>query len=145
MKKRITVAVSLALIVFASAFYSHYQHQERVRATLAYGQLALLPPAVTNLEVDTTGGLFSRTFWLTFQASNTEIANWLKHSPTLTKIPATQLTRADYQSLSAPTWFTPEVIRQGEVFRLAVAKEAMYGTVWVDKKTNTVYIKVSHS
>lgn len=145
MKKRIAAIVSLVLVAFASAFYIYYQRQERVRATLAYGQLALLPPAVTNLEVDTEGGLFSRTFWLTFQASGTEIDSWLKHSPTLTKLPAAELTRSDYQSLSAPTWFTPEVIRQGEVFRLAVNEEAMYGTVWVDKKTNTVYVKVSHS
>jgi hypothetical protein len=145
MKKRITVAVSLALVVLASAFYSRHRQQERVRTTLAYGQLALLPPTVTNLAVDTEGGLFSRTFWLTFQASETEIDEWLTHSPTLSRIPIAQLTRADYQSLSAPTWFTPEVIRQGQVFRLTVDKEAMYGTVWVDKQTNTVYVKVSHS
>lgn len=145
MKKRLAVIISLALVTLASVFYSHYQHQERIRATLAYGELALLPPSVTNVEVATEGGLFSRTFWLTFRASDTELATWLKQSPTLTKIPTAQLTRADYRSLRAPAWFTPELIQQGEVFDLTVAKEAMYGRVWVDKKTNTVYVKVSHS
>ena len=41
MKKRIAVIVSLVLVAFASAFYIHYQHQERVRATLAYGRMTV--------------------------------------------------------------------------------------------------------
>lgn len=144
MKRRVVVLISLILIVCISAFYAHYQRKERIRATLAYGQLASLPPAATHLEVDTKGGSFSRTFWLTFQATDTEIDEWLTHSPTLTKISAIQ---SNHQPASTPAWFTPQAIHQGrgEIFRLVVNEEAMHGTVWIDRQTKTVYIKVSHS
>ena len=62
-----------------------YLRQERIRVALEFGHLAELPDKSSNVNVDTQGGMFSRTFWLTYESTHHGIKIWLKNSTGLKK------------------------------------------------------------
>jgi hypothetical protein len=137
-----------------------YLRQERIRVALEFGHLAQLPDNSSNIKVDTEGGMFSRTFWLTYESTQDEIKTWLKNSRELmkkekpgdfevmTKDPKTgelkELPKPRRSGL--PDWFSPDESSDNvEMFEVSIPDEALYGTVWIDWKENKVYIQTSYS
>jgi len=139
-----------------------YLRQERICVALKFGHLAKLPDNSSSIEVDTEGGMFSRTFWLTYESTEEEIKTWIKNSKELRKKerpaerdfkimkkdPKTgelkEVTKPKRSEL--PDWFSPdESLDNVEMFEVSIPDEALYGTVWVDWKENKVYIQTSYS
>lgn len=139
-----------------------YFRQERIRVALEFGHLAKLPDNSSNIKVDTEGGMFSRTFWLTYESTEGKIKIWLKNSNGLTKKekpvegdfrimtkdPKTgelkELTKRKQDGL--PDWFSPDESSDDvEMFEVSFPDEALYGTVWIEWKENKVYIQTSYS
>jgi hypothetical protein len=139
-----------------------YLRQERIRVALEFGHLAKLPDNSSSIKVDTEGGMFSRTFWLTFESTPAEIDNWIRDS--------NELVRKDWENSSRrfkvrdeksgkwreigpesirqseqPDWFDPEKLSEGELYEVSIADEALYGKVWVDRKNGKVFVLTSHS
>ena len=139
MKKIVAAGILLTLIFLCYVFYTHYQHEERIRTALNYGHLAPLPATATQVKVDTEGNLFSRTFWLTFQANDAEINAWLKASPTLVKTSTSQTSQFLGNN---PEWFTSQ--KQTETFEFTSSKDDTRGMVWIDRASKRVYVKNSN-
>ncbi|GAB3579318.1 hypothetical protein GCM10027345_19260 [Hymenobacter daeguensis] len=128
-------------------FYKYRQRQQHsaVHTALVYGRLAPLPATATAVRVDTEGGLFSRTFWLSFHADTAAIADWVAHSPSLAKRVLAPFSPTAYNGDGKPDWFAPQPVRGAVMFKIPFNKEALYGTVWIDYHSGTVYITTSHS
>jgi len=139
-----------------------YLRQERIRAALEFGHLAELPDNSSNIKVDTEGGMFSRTFWLTYQSTHDGIKTWLMNSRELTK--KEKLVDRDFEIIikdpktgelkeltkpkrsGLPDWFSPDESSDSvEMFEVSIPDKALYGTVWIDWKENKVYIQTSYS
>lgn len=142
--KKALIGLGGMLLVMGCIVFSRWQEKEAIRCALAYGRLADLPLAANNIKVDTEGSMFSRTFWLTFEADEQEINTWLAHSQSLASAKPAQLPK-NMLLAEPPGWFNPNSIQRGEVFEIPQNKEALYGTVWIDRETHRVYIKTSHS
>ncbi len=125
--------------------YHRYQQREAISAALAYGRLAVLPAGVEAVQVDTEGGMFSRTFWLTFRANPATIRQWIARCPSLVKQQPSSLPAASVSVGAAPGWFAVQGIKKGSLYQIPWNQESLYGTVWIDYETGTVYIKTSHS
>ncbi|MBJ6110950.1 hypothetical protein JAO73_18150 [Hymenobacter sp. BT523] len=146
MKVRTTVVLLVALVMSAGYYKYHQWHQqEAIRAALEYGRLAPLPDVTTDLQVDTEGSMFSRTFWLCFKADKASIDRWTAQSSTLAKQTPFTVTSADFQSIGTPDWFNLKSITKGVKYVIPSDEEELSGTVWIDYGSGTVYIKTSHS
>lgn len=163
LKKRQKIVGVVGLVMLALTVGTKiYLRQQRIRVTLEFGHLAELPDNSSNIKVDTEGGMFSRTFWLTYESTQDEIKTWLKNSRELTKKekpvdrdfkimkkdPKTgelkELTKPKRNGL--PNWFSPDESSDNvEMFEVSIPDEALYGTVWIDWKENKVYIQTSYS
>ncbi|WP_305032691.1 hypothetical protein [Hymenobacter convexus] len=136
----------IALILSVGYYKYHQWHQnEAIRAALEYGRLAPLPDSATDVQVDTEGSMFSRTFWLCFKTNRTTIDKWVAKSSSLSKQPSVELSTADFPVIDAPSWFSPQIITRGKKFDIPSNEDELYGTVWIDYASGTVYIKTSHS
>ena len=139
-----------------------YLRHERIRIALEFGHLAKLPDNSSNIKVDTDGGMFSRTFWLTFESTPTEIDNWIKNSNKLVRkdwentgrrFKVKDETTGEWREIGPesmrqsgqPDWFDPEKLTQGELYEVSIADEALYGKIWVDRKNGKVFIRTSYS
>ena len=59
---------------------SQINDEEAIDLALEWGDLAELPKTVENIEVESEGGIFTRTFRITFEADSDEIGTWLESS-----------------------------------------------------------------
>lgn len=139
-----------------------YQRQEKIRVALEFGHLAKLPENASNIKVDTQGSMFSRTFWLTFESSPTEIDKWIKDSKELVRkdwentnleIKVKDEKTSEWREIGPdrtrpsgqPYWFNPEMLDEGELYEVSIPDEALYGKVWVDRKNGKVFLRTSYS
>jgi len=129
---------------------------------LVFGHLAKLPGNSSNINVDTKGSMFSRTFWLTFESTPAEIDKWIKDSKFLVKKDwenAGRRYNVKHENTGnwrergpesighsgKPDWFDPEKLSESELYEVSIADEALFGRVWVDRKNAKVFIQTSHS
>jgi hypothetical protein len=161
-KRQKIIGIIGLVIVTLTIGTKTYLRQEKIRVALEFGHLAKLPDNSSNIQVDTKGGMFSRTFWLTYESTQDEIKTWLTKSKQLrkkgkpvdmdfkiiTKDPETgelkEITKPKKSGL--PKWFSPDdSLDTVDVFEVSIPEEALYGTVWIDWKENKVYIQTSYS
>lgn len=145
--RRQLLFVTLVILALGAGYagYHRWQQREAIRSALVYGRLAGLPLTATDVQVDTEGSLFARTFWLTFKADRATIDKWIAHSGSLARLRPVPVATASYSSAGKPHWFVPQQIREGIMFTIPSNEEAVYGTVWIDFRAETVYITTSHS
>ena len=144
MKKRIALGLLALLLSAGYWLFARYQRREAIQSALAYGRLAALPATAREVDVDTGGSFFSRTFWLTFQASRADIEAWQRHSPGLAgQRPTTE--PSFVRSTNAPGWFAPDQGRRAIILNIPQNHAALYGTVWIDWQSLRVYVQTSHS
>ncbi|MGI4866282.1 MAG: hypothetical protein ACRYFZ_20315 [Janthinobacterium lividum] len=144
MKKLLYLLIYVVVLVVAIIDYPAEMKRKRLASALATGHLAILPAQAHNIEADTEGNLFARSYWVTFTASDADIQRWLLESPTLAANKPTRCARPVLFG-ERPAWFRPEGIRDGLLYHIPQDRNADYGTVWIDRETQTVYIKTSHS
>ena len=159
-----TIGLVIVVLFFGTKFYIRH---ERIRVALEFGHLAELPDNSKNITVDTQGSMFSRTFWLTYEATQQEIDNWIKKSQKLDKKEKKIRRTNDYKIFQKdpktgkliemdfskpirqngqPDWFNPdESSTDVDLFEVSFPKEALHGKIWVDRKNNKVFIKTSYS
>ena len=144
MKKLLYLLIYVVVLLVALLNHPAAMKRKRLASALATGHLATLPAQAYNIEADTEGNLFARSYWVTFSASDAAIQHWLLKSPALA---VSKPARCSHPVLfgERPAWFRPESIRQGLLYQIPQDKNADYGTVWIDRETQTVYIKTSHS
>lgn len=159
-RQKIFTIVGIVILIFTVGTNIYLRH-ERIKIALEFGHLAKLPDNSSNIKVETEGGMFSRTYWLTYESTENEIKIWLKNSTELKKKrpidndfkvfkkdPLTgelkELTKPKRSGL--PVWFSPEDSSDNvEIFEVSIPEETLYGTVWIDWKKNKVYIQTSYS
>jgi len=162
-----TIGLVIIILITGAKIYFRY---ENIRVALEFGHLAKLPDNSRNIKVETFGGLFSRTFWLTFESSSTDIDKWLSESKELTKkdwkgdwenanrqsngiIKVLDQKTGEWREIKPgpirssgqPDWFNPEQLTEGELYEVSIEQDALYGKVWIDRKNNKVYIRTSYS
>jgi len=153
----------IGLVIFTVTIGTRiYLRQHRIRVALEFGHLAKLPLNSSNINVDTEGGMFSRTFWLTFESTPAEIDKWIKDSKLLVKKDWKNTGRrykvkhgntGEWREIGPesigqsgkPDWFDPEKLSEGELYEVSIADVALYGKVWVDRKNAKVFIQTSYS
>jgi len=146
MKPRTIIVLLVFLVMgFGGYKYHRWQQQSAIETALAYGRLAPLPNAATDVRVDTEGSMFSRTFWLCFKADKALIDQWVAQSSSLSRQAPVVLPAASSLLGEAPDWFDPRIIKRGMKFNIPSNEEELYGTVWIDYASGTVFIKTSHS
>jgi len=59
------------------------ERTQAMKLTLEWGRLATLPPSASDLTIKVEGGIFTRTFRLSFRAPRRDIDIWIKESPGL--------------------------------------------------------------
>jgi hypothetical protein len=164
-RQNILGTIGLVIIVSVTGTKIYFRH-ENIRVALEFGHLATLPENSENVNVETAGSFFSRTFWLTFESTSEEIDKWLSNSKGLTRkewensngkrnpiIKVLDQKTGEWRELkpepmrtsAQPDWFNPEELMEGELYEVSIEHEALYGKVWVDRKNNRVFIKTSHS
>ena len=138
--------MAIALIISLGYYkYQQWQQHSAIQTALGYGRLAQIPNKAADVQVDTEGSIFSRTFWLCFRADKATIEKWVAQSSSLSKQTPTVLPTADATVGAAPIWFSPQYIGRGIKFDIPSNGEQLYGTVWIDYASGIVYIKTSHS
>ena len=157
----VTGFLMISLLVAAKIYY----RQEHIRVALLFGGLSDLPADAINVEVETVGNMFSRTFWLAFESSDTNITSWLKqaeeleqkewHAPSgeyqaiqIDPVTGKEMTYREEINNSLkqePEWFNPKELREVEYYEIQLSGTAYYGQIWIDRKSNRVWIKTSYS
>ncbi|GJM25689.1 MAG: hypothetical protein DHS20C16_21040 [Phycisphaerae bacterium] len=171
-RRRIVVAAFAVLGLMMVSVFSLILWLERdaakIQGALATGRLADLPVTATNVEVETIGNMFSRQFWLRFEASPEDIEAFISESPGLAGIEPEHIgsqpsetndrrdgdaTKVADEVTSSPIgtyhdrleWFDPEIRVRGRRYEIPWDKNANYGEVIINDETNTVYINTGHS
>src|SRR5688572_14351435 len=81
-RQKILGTLGLVIVVLVTGTKIYFR-QENIRVALEFGHLAKLPTNSRNIKVETAGGFFSRTFWLTFESTQKDIDQWIKDSKEL--------------------------------------------------------------
>lgn len=164
--KRQKIIGTVGLVIIALVIGTNiYIRQERIETALEFGHLAKLPYNSSGVKVDTKGGMFSRTFWLIYVSTPTEIKKWIKESKELKRKEKKIPVDSDFKILKRdpvtgelkeiaipkrrewlPDWFSPdETSNEVDTYEVSIPDEALHGTVWVDWGENKVYIETSYS
>jgi hypothetical protein len=142
-----------------SASYS----TEDLAAALKMGRLAPLPSSASGVRVQTAGNMFSRQFYVRFEADRKQLQDFLAASPGLKGIKPLafdpSVIRSDGKTLSlglitpdgyhyafsvaSNPWFTIE--RGAAYYVIPQDQDANYGFLILDPARGTVYLYVSHS
>lgn len=159
-------SITFLVIIFLFIVTKVYLRYENIRTALEFGHLADLPIDAKNINVETGGSMFSRTFWLTFESSDEGINKWIIESKELRlqewdniegrsgavikrldqktgKFEEVKIENLRHQQ--QPEWFNPESLQEGEFYEVSIAKEAFYGKVWIDRENKRVFVKTSYS
>jgi hypothetical protein len=164
-RQKVFATIALVIIVLITGTKTYFRY-ENIRVALEFGHLAKLPDNSEKVKVETAGGFFSRTFWLTFESSPNEIDKWIKDSKELIRkdwenpdgkrkaiIKVLDQKTGEWREIKPgpmrtsgqPEWFNPEDLVEGELYEVSIEQEALYGKIWVDRKNNKVYIRTSYS
>ena len=133
---RILIGIVVVLFLFIGLFIVPYftntimpwDRSNAIETTLLWGGLAELPDATENLNIETSGSMFTRTFILEFQLPQTELHEWLARSKRLKDL--TPTIQSDGTKLYE--------VYPGE-------RRAMGGTVLINPRNGSVKIKMSWS
>ncbi len=125
----VAVVGCLALIVyvFTREDRSPEAYQSALECTLEWGHLSPLPPSAQELSINIEGGLFARSFRVSFTAPSADIERWLQASPGTRE--------------TLPTTPSPGIRH----FQIAPGGCANRAEVSVEETTNRVSIYVSWS
>ena len=69
-----------------------WERSNAIETTLLWGGLAELPEQTSDLKVQTSGGMFTRTFFLEFSLSERELQQWITNSKRLKELTPTKQT-----------------------------------------------------
>jgi hypothetical protein len=141
-KRRIFIGVVLVLLISCLTILFKYTKDKKIEAALELGSLAPLPGSAKSIKVETSGGLFSRTFWLSFKADKEDIDKWTRGANILVRSKDTLYLRQ--RLIDAPDWFYPSAAKTTR-FEIPQDQDANYGTLFIDEEANIVYVKTSHS
>ncbi len=166
--KAITWTIAILFIGAFSLYSWSNRDAVKIRGTLATGRLADLPESATNVEVTTVGNMFSRQFFLRFDADSNDIETFIAGSPGLKGItpeyldsqnqypkPTKQRDALGFEDSEAYLpgtthgtrirWWAPVVRERGRLFEIPWDKNQNYGVVIIDDVSNVVFVKTGHS
>lgn len=79
------IALLVILLVGSSVWLPGHLASRRDESAIAcvreWARLAPLPATARDVQIVTKGGMFSRTFWVTFRDQKSVIEEWLRASP----------------------------------------------------------------
>jgi hypothetical protein len=79
-KYKIIISGLILLVVIVIIAYPIYQKNSMIEATLAWSRMAPFPSEIDEFEIETKGGMFSRSFRASFKAETAIIENWINIS-----------------------------------------------------------------
>jgi hypothetical protein len=118
--------MALEVVAYFGNIVLPWHRQGAIRAACEWGGLAPLPPAANDLEVRTSGSLFTRTFDIGFTAPAEEIEAWVDRSP--------RLRNTLYEKVNSRDHYT-----------IPGEKGAIGGWVEIDRAAHRVTLSVSWS
>ncbi len=137
------VAIPAAIVVTGCTNFS--TREDIISTTLQWGHLAPLPAGASEVETDTIGNMFSRTFYLKFKATAPEIEQFVANSPSLQQHkPEYFQNRQIYLTNPKPEFRTTQTVK-GRYYAIPQDKNAIGGRVAIDDTNNVVYIEISRS
>ena len=89
--------IGLVIVPYFTNTIMPWKRNSAIETTLLWGGLAELPDQANNLKVQTTGGMFTRTFHLEFNLSEQQLKKWIAMSNRLKEL--TPLTQSDGTNL----------------------------------------------
>jgi uncharacterized membrane protein len=136
--RKVILRVLLGLVVILTLFFGlivypyfanivmPWQRSSAIESAIEWGGLAELPVSQWQADIDTEGGIFTRTFIIEFECSKAAIEKWVKESHGIRDV-------------------TP--VREGNlcVYRSVGYENSIGGTVSINYETGTVYITMSWS
>ena len=136
------VCVPLAVIL------TYPTKSHKIEVALQYARLPELPSGAKNVQVETIGGMFSRVFYLRFDAPSEDIDRWLSRSNDVRVVVSVEegeglLRRLEYSNV--PEWFCPARAEKLRIYSIPEDHEGCGGTVYVDDETSVVFVYTSHS
>ena len=144
----IAIAAVVAAGVLLAFLAVRWDRRAQVRAALAWNRLASLPPSARNVEVSTVGNMFSRNFFLKFEADPAEIATFVASSSGLREAkeaPLDEHTIDEDNGAKRFAWFDRGAVRVGRRWIVPPDEHENYGVVVVDDARHLVYIISEHS
>ena len=83
--------IGLVIVPYFTNTLMPWERSNAIETTLLWGGLAELPEQANDLKVKTSGGMFTRTFFLEFNLSEPELQQWIRNSKRLKELtPKTQ-------------------------------------------------------
>ncbi len=115
-KKSLLFACFLGVSLSISYCIRQDGQQEALDIARDWCQLAAYPIFLQKPEIDTTGGMFTRTFEIHFQADPKLIAEWVKQSPGLKSKPEQKPTGQHYRVNSSKAAHCDVRIQAAQVY-----------------------------
>ena len=80
--RRVIVLLIIAALIPAVYFGLDYHERQSASACIQeWGRLEPFPPTARSVRIETTGGMFTRGFRASFDATPDDIERWLSDSP----------------------------------------------------------------
>lgn len=129
---KIIIGLASIIVLVIVPYFTHtimpWEKANAIETTLLWGGLARLPENADNIRIETSGGMFTRTFSLEFDLSQEELKEWVKTSQRL----------RDH--------FSETQIDGTELYKIYPGEEgAVGGTVRINFSNGTVQIDMSWS
>jgi hypothetical protein len=80
-RRAIVLLIVAALIPSVYFWWGYQDRQSALTCIQEWGRLAPFPKTARNVQIETTGGMFTRGFRASFQGTPKEIEQWLSESP----------------------------------------------------------------
>lgn len=155
------IALACCAILYGLMVYALWAEPNSGSAAKKACALARLAPVPGNiLREENRHNMFAGTSYVSFQATEAEIKEWIDASPGLKVAKITTYTKSYVLKsglnespahdksvdihVTYATWFAPSS-RNGDKYEVPSDDHANYGTVYVDWDTGTVWIEASHS
>lgn len=124
----VTLTLFFGLIVYPyfANIVMPWQRSSAIESAIEWGGLAELPVSQWQADIDTEGGIFTRTFMIGFECSKAEIEKWIKESYGIRDVIPTK---------EVNLW----------VYRSVGYENSIGGTVAINYETGRVYITMSWS
>ncbi len=122
--RRTIVLSFIAALVLAAYFgWDYRERQSALSCIKDWGRLAPFPPTARSVQIETTGGMFTREFRASFGATPDDIERWLSDSPGIHDA-------------------TAEKDRTTTTYHIRAGGGATFAEVIVDSERGTVRIRV---
>jgi hypothetical protein len=118
----------------------------KLQKAAEWGRLAPFPKASSRIRVSTRGGMFSRQFYVRWEAAPEEIERFLAASPSLADVKPTRETGDTTEAAGRPvSWFDVTGIKTVRRFDFKGMEDQYWGHLWVDDDHHIVYVYVTYS